>query len=507
MKFLIVEDEIRIREGIRRLLPKLDPENEIAGEAENGERGLALIQKLRPDVIITDVRMPVMDGLAMLEAAYREGCAAKAIVLSAYSEFEYARSALRLGVTEYLLKPINLAGFSCAIERVKQEMERDRKDRPEKIGGLDQVLRNILNGDMELEDEVLDYLKQRFGINRTSAIALLVTYFEEWTEKNRADFLRKIKMILMERPGILYCIQEDEKQREIRLLLYNYRENDNMKRWIQGHFLRENEKVHGAAMGWTEVEDIRLLRENYEAVQQYLEWTIPMGDDVIISYPEILNIQTELCVYPLDIEEQMKAAVCAGDQEKTKKCLKRFQRYFQDKKLYSPQNIKDCYARFCWNMIHFLKEAGSLSDEDIDQRELLDLITRAKTRQGLEDAVTELLRERKDTRNPIDNLNVRRAVAMIHEFYRTGITLDEIAARLGITPEYLGTQFHQEMGINFSAYVRKFRIEKAKKLLLGTDMKLYEIAAQAGYMDAKYFSRVFKAETGMLPAEYRKTHK
>lgn len=121
--------------------------------------------------------------------------------------------------------------------------------------------------------------------------------------------------------------------------------------------------------------------------------------------------------------------------------------------------------------------------------------------------MTELLRERKDTRNPIDNLNVRRAVAMIHEFYRTGITLDEIAARLGITPEYLGTQFHQEMGINFSAYVRKFRIEKAKKLLLGTDMKLYEIAAQAGYMDAKYFSRVFKAETGMLPAEYRKTHK
>lgn len=118
-------------------------------------------------------------------------------------------------------------------------------------------------------------------------------------------------------------------------------------------------------------------------------------------------------------------------------------------------------------MIHFLKEAGSLSDEDIDQRELLDLITRAKTWQGLEDAVTELLRERKDTRNPIDNLNVRRAVAMIHEFYRTGITLDEIAARLGITPEYLGTQFHQEMGINFSAYVRKFRLRRQRNCCWG----------------------------------------
>ena len=96
---------------------------------------------------------------------------------------------------------------------------------------------------------------------------------------------------------------------------------------------------------------------------------------------------------------------------------------------------------------------------------------------------------------------------MIHEFYKNGITLDEIAGRLGITPEYLGTQFHQELGINFSAYVRKFRIEKAKKLLLGTDMKLYEIAEHTGYSDAKYFSRVFKTETGMLPADYRKSYK
>ena len=76
MKFLIVEDEIRIREGIRRLLPKLDAENEIAAEAENGEQGLALIQRVQPDVIITDVRMPAMDGLSMLDGAYREGCAA-----------------------------------------------------------------------------------------------------------------------------------------------------------------------------------------------------------------------------------------------------------------------------------------------------------------------------------------------------------------------------------------------------------------------------------------------
>lgn len=127
--------------------------------------------------------------------------------------------------------------------------------------------------------------------------------------------------------------------------------------------------------------------------------------------------------------------------------------------------------------------------------------------QGLKQAASELMLKIKKQNEDIENINVRRAVAIIHEFYRTGITLDEIAVKLGITPEYLGTQFHQEMGVNFSAYIKKYRMNKAKELLLGTQLKLYEIAEMVGYSDAKYFSRVFKAETGQLPAEYRKTHK
>lgn len=96
---------------------------------------------------------------------------------------------------------------------------------------------------------------------------------------------------------------------------------------------------------------------------------------------------------------------------------------------------------------------------------------------------------------------------MIHEFYQSGITLEEIASKLNITPEYLGTQFHKEMGVNFSTYMKNYRISKAKELLCGTQLKLYEIAEKVGYSDPKYFSKVFKETTGQLPAEYRKTFK
>ena len=134
MKFVIVEDEIRIREGILRLLPKLDKENEIVGEAENGLEGLEIIRKEKPDVIITDIRMPLMDGLDMLEKLHEEGCDAKAIVLSAYSEFEYARQAIRLGVTEYLLKPIVIGDFSDAVERVKKNGKRTEEGSRIRLG-------------------------------------------------------------------------------------------------------------------------------------------------------------------------------------------------------------------------------------------------------------------------------------------------------------------------------------------------------------------------------------
>lgn len=507
MRFVIVEDEIRIREGIRRLLPKLDKDDQIVGEAENGKKGLEVIRRERPDIIITDVRMPVMDGLQMLEQLYREECPAKAIVLSAYSEFEYARTAMRMGVTEYLLKPIVLGDFSEAIRRVKTELENSRKKKPEKIGGLDQVIKNILGGELTIDKEVSDYLQKELGMSEQMPLSLLVVYFEEWTEKGRSGFIWKVRTILREKRNISFCLQEDQRKKEIRLLLYDYQKSDNVKRWIQSHFLRRGEGLSGVAMGWVETESIHSLKADYEELEHYLEWSILMGDDIIISLPEIKSVQTSLCVYPLDLENQMKVAVCTNDPARIEKSVENFHGYFQGQRIYEPRNVKECYVRFFWAMLNFSKETGNFCQEGFEQSQLLEQLTKTRTRKGLKKVTKDLLDRVGKQKTDIENLTVKRAVSMIHEFYRRGVTLEEIAQKLGITPEYLGTQFHQEMGVNFSAYMKAFRIEKAKELLLGTQLKLYEIAEMVGYSDPKYFSKVFKGQTGQLPAEYRRTHK
>ena len=126
--------------------------------------------------------------------------------------------------------------------------------------------------------------------------------------------------------------------------------------------------------------------------------------------------------------------------------------------------------------------------------------------QGIMEEFLRLLPENEGEENQT-RLVIRRTKSLIHEFFARGITLEEIADKLNVTPEYLGSQFHKEVGMTFSAYMKEYRIQKAKKLLIGTNLKLYEIARQIGYGDPKHFSKVFREITGQLPAEYRKMNK
>lgn len=146
----------------------------------------------------------------------------------------------------------------------------------------------------------------------------------------------------------------------------------------------------------------------------------------------------------------------------------------------------------------------------LNQQSILDQVMGAKLFTELKAALEGLMQKVKmDKKNEdaIAHLTVRRVKSMIHEFYQSGITLDEIAAKLNVTPEYLSMQFHREVGETYSSYLKSYRISKAKELLIGTQKKQYEVAREVGYADSKYFSRVFRECTGYSPAEYRKSQK
>ncbi|MCR5267176.1 MAG: response regulator [Lachnospiraceae bacterium] len=507
MRILIVEDEIRIREGIRKLLLKIDSEYEVAGEAGDGQEGLELCRKLEPDLIITDVQMPKMDGLHMLEKVYEEGFTTKAIVLSAYSEFEYARGAMKLGVTEYLLKPINLSEFAKALENIKRQILEDQRRKPDKVGTLDQILRELIAGRLTVDEDTKSYLYNHHHILAEQNFVLIVAYIGNQYRERAQSVKTSLGHSLSLYEGIDFCSLEIEYLSSVLSVVYNCANPADLERWVQYQLL--NSFTDHAAIGYTVAQSLTQMKTGLEELFPFMDWNLSFEDSVLISYPKITQVQTSLCVYPQDLEVKMKSAICAADHDKEKSLLRSFSEYFMDGKVYDPHEIKESYVRFIWAVIETAKGVGNTGAGKIKQQKLLEMIMNAKMREELSaicDRIAETL-DCRESEDDSDNLTIRRAKSMIGEFYHTGITLDEIASRLNITPEYLGTQFHKETGVTFSAYIKDYRIRKAKELLIGTSLKLYEIADRVGYSDPKYFSKVFRDTTGQLPADYRKAFK
>lgn len=511
MKVLVVEDEIRIREGIGRLLARQNSGYELAGEAENGQQGYEMVCCQQPDIIITDIRMPIMDGLEMLEKIYADGYTPKAIVLSAYSEFEYARQALKLGVTEYLLKPINLSDFSKALANARMQVEKERMRQPEEMGTLEQIISGLLWGGLVADVAVQSYVEQKYKIGPETAMLDICVYLGRDYEQHLGRARRQLELLLSQRPDISWCLLEAPYEKSIYIVLYGVKQINSVERWFQYEILSDRFTSEGrAGVGCIQSRGIAGIREAFETLAPYMDWNIALGEDVMISYPKITKVQNIPCTYPVELENQLKVAICTMEPEKVSRYVAQFHKYFLGGRIFAPKEIKECYVRFLWSLINIAKEVGSLDYQKLEQQKLLEAIMNARTRKELKaaaDGLLDKLKFHQGTEDEVVHLTVKRAKSMIHEFYQTGITLNEIADKLDITPEYLGSQFHKEVGVNFSTYIRDFRISKAKELLIGTPLKLYEIAEQVGYTDPKYFSRVFKECTGQLPADYRKAHK
>lgn len=510
MKAVVVEDEILIREGLCKLMNKMFPEIAIEAVAGNGQEGLACIESCRPDLVITDIKMPVMDGLEMLSQIKEKGIFPKVIVLTAYSEFAYAQQAVKLGVCDYIIKPVAVQEFVQTIRKIQHLCEQEQKRTPEAMGSLENIISGFLHGTAILNEQMEEFLDKRYGILKDTGFIELLIYlgrsFEERKDKKRQEICR-----LLEEKKVKHCAVDMEYDRVILVVIYGYSSRQELERWYQNRILlqKRDMRERKISYGMTEVTGVKEIREGYQRLLPCMDWNIILGDGILISYPRIADIQTEICIYPAELENQMKAAVCTGEIERVREITGRFHRCFMDGKVYLPREVKESFVRFQWSFINIAKEVGCIDYREIDQKRLLEHIMEAKTEEELKSTCDELLKYLKTSVKTPEavSLAVKKAQSMIHEFYADGITLSEIADRLNMTQEYLGVQFHKELGENFSSYIRNYRLAKAKELLIGTQLKQYEIAEKVGYGDAKYFARVFKESVGLSPAEYRKSNR
>ncbi len=505
MKIIIVEDEIRIREGICNLVERINDNYKVVAVASNGREGYRLICEHSPDVVISDILMPEMNGIEMLEKLKSEGKMPDTILMSAYSEFSYAQTAIRLGVREYLTKPVTIDELTNALSRL--ESESGTKDLvPESLSSLNTIIFAALNGIVDADCDMNTFLYKKYGINENTKFTIMTAYLGYYYDENAVKVKKTIEQMVSMYEEQKSIIVEMPNDMTLVTVLYDTDNQEFIERSMQDNIRKNSVSLQRVCLGMIATEGIRNIRSSYRLINSYLHWNMIFGYDVLIIFPQVTKIFAEKSVYPSEIENKMIAALYAKDKAGVLREVKRFEDYYFCGRLFNPIEVKEAYSRFIWAARETGKDVSDTDLTEAVQKNLIERIDNAKSSREMKDILDMVFGEMFKDKNNEDGigLTVKKTIKMIHDFYKDGITLDEIAGRLNITPEYLSAQFQKEMGLNFSSYIRNYRIGKAKRLLVESNMKVYEVAKQVGYQDSKYFSRVFRQVTGQKPDDYRK---
>ena len=216
MRIVVVEDEAPIREGMAKLLSKINPEYELVGKAADGEAGYQLIRELNPDLVIMDIRMPKMDGIAMMKKLREENIKCKAIILSAYSEFQYAQKAIELKADSYLLKPIKIPELKSALKQAEREISEDQGTK--QIFSVENIMLACMHGQVRQNSQLNKTMQQKYGVSLKEPAEL----FGVWL----GDSYRKQKSLARQILEAVIHMPEDVKECRIhKLLLQPFVEN------------------------------------------------------------------------------------------------------------------------------------------------------------------------------------------------------------------------------------------------------------------------------------------
>jgi len=520
-RVFLVEDEVVTREGIRDNVDWASAGFEFCGEASDGEIALPEIESMQPDVLITDIKMPFMDGLQLCKIVRERMPWIKIIILSGHDEFEYAQSALKLGVTEYLLKPISSQDLINSLENLSAELDRDIKER-ENLN----LLQNRVEDNLVLAREKFLLRLVMGGVSSAEAV--------EQSQQLGLEIVARYFLVILIR--IELC---EESQP------FDYQDYKQVEQ-IVSNLVGENNKVYLAKK---DMEELMLLfkgnsREQLQhdagifadLVKQEVEklttceLMIGVGDpqnrfgDIHHSFIEALGkIKSQIGDYPAMGTEGVinQGDLIKLDHETIGNYLKfgsitDFDEFFSaciqpisTAALKSHLVIDYLFVDILVTINQFVSDLGGEDDQlvlDVNEIEsiLANVNSIGQIKQEMSKIIIPALTFRDSRAIPERGIILNQAKAYIDShFSDPELQMAKVADRFNISPSHFSTVFRQEVGVSFRDYLSKIRINRSKELLRTTNIKCSEVAYQSGYNDPHYFSTIFKKKTGLTPQQFR----
>lgn len=512
MKVLIADDESVVLEGLKYIIDWNELGFSICSQASNGQEALDKIMNLNPDLVLLDIRMPRLTGIEIIETARERGFTGHFIILSGYSDFTYAQTAIRCGVDFYLTKPIDEDELIEAVTSVRNSIRQERAQKDNlnnyRENALDTILRNLLLGtdgeipvsaqkDLHLSAEVYQIIiYERYNQD---------SYQSFW---NFAELLRVTNQdhnsfdhIVMDQRDV-FLLKGTFAADRFNALLQHYDVHPQKGSPLDSLFLTYGRKVYRLSDIRLSYQDAsRLLARRFfcEPNQHVLGYeTLPDQDLPPILSETYSQWAADYSQRLTDYIQTQSRTRIAQTLKEMESCLYHAQADIPSIKRY----LIDVYLRIKQNLTH------SYSNMDIPFSSNTAIIDFIEKQYYLYE-ILQFFSEHFDIcmnaiGSPSGKSIIDDILYYIDHNYQENLKLETIAPLFGYNSSYLGKLFTKEAGETFNSYLDRVRICRSQELLKEKALKVYEIAERVGYKNVDYFHKKFKKQTGQSPAEYRK---
>lgn len=535
IKVFLVEDEMVIRRGIKN---SIDWEKEgyiFCGEASDGELAYPMIIKEKPDILITDIRMPFMDGLELCKLVKKELPNIKILILSGYDEFDYAKEAIRLGVTEYLLKPISSGKLLEALNGVSESIRREKEDKDLVRKYMEEMRENTEHEKQKFFEQMIagnlsmaDALEtgKKYEMNLSAGMYNLLLFRFTLGEENRksGELLGEAEYAIEKLTERLEYVFEFQRGVEGWAFLLMADNEEQMSERVKelSKDLEEIMKNYSTIAYFggigQPVARLRELERSFREAERALAARFTMEINRIISVEDIRMAQNVDTLDDIEITS-------FGEIEKTRIMLEKFLNNGAEDEIdefvdvyiseLPEENLKSVLMRQYIIMDAYIvmmsfceKIEGIEGEMQAQSEELKNSMKTIQTLEEIKNYIRMLLKKIIGVRDTISGRRysdiIEIAKDQIRKTYMSDeISLNTIAAEVGMSPSYFSSIFSKEMGKTFVEYLTEIRMDRAKELLMCSSMKTSEIGYEVGYKDPHYFSYIFKKTQNCTPKEFR----
>lgn len=529
---ILVDDEEEVRKSIIKKIEWQAAGFHVVGDAENGEDAMEKIEMLEPDVVLTDIRMPYMDGLQLAEKVRQRYPSMRVVIFSGYDDFEYAQRAIKLNVSEYILKPVNVEELTSILKRIKENL------------------------DLEIEEKRnLSRLREKY---RKSLPLIREQFFNELVHKNLKKDLAEQKLreydipILGARKWMLAAIDVEEGDVVESLSLHSEEElipisvMQIVREKLEGYCrfalfqsaseadmvvitaLDEDNSITGLTDVLGDIcketkrilkvpvtigighscEDISGIPKAYQSAVDALGYKAIAGNGSTIYINDMEPVGSGKLEFDSLTEGELISAIKFGPEEKIESSVKNIMEKMKTAKVHFRQ--QQVYMIGIFNSIIQMMQQYDLALEDIMGEELESMVLFDKLKK-IEEFGQWLLRIAGKLNHLINqerDMTTRQVIQeakqyILDNYQNPDLSVEMICRHLHMSPAYFSTVFKKETGQAYIAYLTEVRLNKAVELLNKTDDKTYIIASKVGYQEQNYFSYVFKKKFGVSPTRYR----